>query len=101
MINPKECTRCGKEIEKPAAVLLGFPKNEVLCTKCVTKDMEKRESSNIESYLENLADDLEPKTHCCECTPGDHYDIPHMVHIQYPNCNCKKEDYVLKRNDLI
>lgn len=52
----------------------------------------------VEDYLNNLADFLEPETHCCECTPGPHQDLPHAVHIQYSDCKCKKKDYVLKRN---
>jgi len=54
--------------------------------------------NNVNDYLAGLAESLEPKTHCCECTVGDHYDVPHFVHIQYVNCNCKKENYVLKKN---
>lgn len=42
MISLKECTRCGKEIDKPAAILLGFPENEVICAECVMKDMKER-----------------------------------------------------------
>ena len=45
-----------------------------------------------------IADSLEPKTHCCECTPGEHFER-HLVHIQYPDCNCNPEKYILKRND--
>lgn len=60
-----------------------------------------RENDNIESeinkYLDKLANGLEPKTHCCECTPGDHYER-HVVHIQYPGCNCDPKKYVLRRN---
>lgn len=56
------------------------------------------EEKSVESFLRETAENLEPETHCCECTPGDKYDMPHMVHIQYPDCNCKKEDFVLKRN---
>lgn len=52
----------------------------------------------IEADLEALADSLEPDTHCCECTPGPHFER-HAVHIQYPDCPCKKENYVLKRNE--
>lgn len=52
---------------------------------------------HVEDYLNDLSTDLEPKTHCCECTPGEHFER-HMVHIQYPNCNCKKEGFILKRN---
>lgn len=51
----------------------------------------------VEEYLKDLSDNLEPKTHCCECTPGKHYER-HMVHIQYPDCDCKPENYILKRN---
>jgi len=47
--------------------------------------------------LGDLALDLEPKTHCCECTPGEHFQR-HMIHIQYPKCKCEPRKYVLKRN---
>lgn len=43
----------------------------------------------IEDLLENQSKELEPKTHCCECSKGDHFDPRHLVHIQYPKCNCK------------
>ena len=55
------------------------------------------EGEEINKLLENISNDLEPKTHCCECTPGKHFER-HMVHIQYPDCKCKKEDFALKRN---
>jgi len=55
-------------------------------------------SKKTEEYLEDLAESLEPNTHCCECTPGEHFER-HMVHIQYPDCSCKPEDYILKRNE--
>jgi len=42
MISFKICSRCKKEIDKPGAILLGFPKNEVLCAECVIKDVNKR-----------------------------------------------------------
>lgn len=54
--------------------------------------------ATTEKYLEKLARDLEPQTHCCECTPGDHYQ-KHLVHIQYPKCNCDPKKYMLKVND--
>lgn len=52
----------------------------------------------VEKYLKDLADNLEPKTHCCECTPGRLYCV-HFVHIQYPECNCDPEKYILKKNE--
>lgn len=54
-------------------------------------------SDPIEDFLETTAEELEPQTHCCECTPGEYYEL-HLVHIQYFNCNCKKKDYIFKRN---
>lgn len=52
--------------------------------------------------LEKIFDDwdkkIEPHTHCCECTPGPNYQ-QHLVHIQYPNCKCDPEKYILKKND--
>jgi len=54
--------------------------------------------NEIEELLKTTADDLEPKTHCCECTEGIHK-CRHFVHIQYPNCKCKPEHYVLKVNE--
>lgn len=59
----------------------------------MSDELEEREA-----YLEKLVEDLEPKTHCCECTPGKHYQ-PHSIHIQYPNCDCDPKKYVLKRNN--
>lgn len=56
------------------------------------------ENDKVEEYLVELAESLEPKTHCCECTPGVNQDLPHFVHIQYIDCLCKEEDYILKRN---
>ena len=50
-----------------------------------------------EEYLHVLSDSLEPLTHCCECTHGEHFE-PHTVHIQYPNCNCNPKNYVLRKN---
>lgn len=52
----------------------------------------------IELLCKKQNEDLEPKSHCCECTKGDNYDPFHQIHIQYKNCNCKKENYVLKNN---
>ncbi len=52
-----------------------------------------------EKYLEDVADSLEPDTHCCECTPGKHFER-HGVHIQYPDCGCNPKNYVLKRNEI-
>ena len=53
--------------------------------------------TKLNKYLEKRVIDLEPKTHCCGCTPGDHFER-HTVHIQYPNCRCNPNKYVLKRN---
>jgi len=53
--------------------------------------------SEIDKCLDKLVNGLEPKTHCCECTPGDHYER-HVIHIQYPECDCVPEKYVLKVN---
>lgn len=52
---------------------------------------------SVESFLAATVDDLEPKTHCCECTPGSHFE-KHLVHIQYPKCDCLSKDYILKTN---
>ena len=51
----------------------------------------------IDKELEELEELLEPKTHCCECTPGEHLQR-HNIHIQYPNCNCDPKKYILMRN---
>lgn len=59
--------------------------------------MNYRKFDDIDKFLEKVANDLEPKTHCCECTPGDHYER-HIIHIQYPRCNCDPKKYVLKVN---
>jgi len=61
------------------------------------KIVDKMSEKKVENYLNNLTDALEPRTHCCECTPGKHFQT-HMVHIQYPDCTCDPKDYVLKRN---
>jgi hypothetical protein len=58
---------------------------------------EQKYSQAPEEYLEHLSDSLEPHTHCCECTPGPHFEL-HFVHIQYPNCTCEKKNYRLQRN---
>lgn len=58
----------------------------------------QKKYGKLEEELARIADNLEPKTHCCECTPGEHFER-HLVHIQYPNCNCNPEKYILKRND--
>lgn len=55
------------------------------------------QKDDIEGYLKHLSDSVEPKTHCCECTPGDHFER-HVVHIQYPDCSCKEENFVLRWN---
>jgi len=47
--------------------------------------------------LNNIADSLEPTSHCCECTPGPNY-CCHIVHIQYPDCKCEKKNYRLMKN---
>ncbi len=51
----------------------------------------------VDFYLKSVADSLEPRSHCCECTPGDHFER-HMVHIQYPDCNCDPRKYKLNYN---
>ena len=56
-----------------------------------------KETNKVEDFLGDLADGLEPKTHCCECTPGANFQR-HGVHIQYTDCLCKEKDFVLKRN---
>ena len=48
----------------------------------------------LEIELTATADDLEPHSHCCECTRGE----KHFVHIQYPNCTCLSKDYILQKN---
>ncbi len=54
-------------------------------------------SEDPNKFLNDFADSLEPKTHCCECTPGKYYQV-HRIHIQYPNCNCNPKFYRLERN---
>ncbi len=51
----------------------------------------------INRCLDRMSNELEPKTHCCECTPGKHKQR-HMVHIQYFNCNCDPNKYILNKN---
>lgn len=52
----------------------------------------------IEMFLQQISDDATPKTHCCECTPGEHFQ-PHYVHIQYKGCKCDPKVYVLRKNE--
>ena len=47
----------------------------------------------IDDFVEKTASDLDVKTHCCECTPGEHNER-HLVHIQYPDCKCNPEFYI-------
>ena len=65
---------------------------------CIKMNYRWFRPKDVEAYLQSLADELEPKTHCCECTPGNHFCM-HMVHIQYPDCDCDPAKYILKRND--
>lgn len=62
------------------------------------KELEEYED-RVEDFLDDLGEDLEPTTHCCECTPGDHYER-HMVHIQYPDCTCESRNYILKKKEF-
>jgi len=63
----------------------------------------EEKTNEIGNYLTDMAENLEPKTHCCECTPGERFQ-KHTVHIQYPDCKCDPNkfvfniNYVLKRN---
>lgn len=59
------------------------------CDKCDLSFEQK-----LEIIMNQRADELEPKTHCCECTSRER----HSVHIQYPNCKCKQTKYILKNN---
>jgi len=61
------------------------------------KDKVKEYIGEVEKFLFNMSMSLEPKTHCCECTPGEHFER-HLVHIQYPNCNCMPQKYIKKVN---
>lgn len=64
----------------------------------IIANLENYTLSEVDVFLEEVSKSLEPKTHCCECTPGDNYDVPHGCHIQYPDCKCNPEKFVLKRN---
>jgi hypothetical protein len=56
------------------------------CKDCKSVPIEQVLAENeVDDYLENLAEKLEPKSHCCECVQGESHD----VHIQYPNCKCE------------
>jgi len=61
------------------------------------READAEEAIEVVQYLTDMAENLDPKTHCCECTPGDHFER-HGVHIQYPDCKCDPEKFVLKRN---
>ena len=74
-----------------------YPTDEQLGILKRTRKSDVKELT-VNEYLEKVASRLEPKTHCCECTPGDHYER-HTVHIQYPGCKCDPKKYVLRRND--
>ena len=90
--NVKRCKH--KDNQQPNMKLDG--KTPGFCTE--DKCPLRKKSEDVEGYLEALAESLEPDTHCCECTPGPYYDVPHMVCIQYSNCTCDPKKYVLKRN---
>ena len=98
------CNECDKEFE-----IIGETRTSKLLThdcKLYNDMMQERRviyikitnGDEINKFLEKKAEELEPKTHCCECTPGDHYER-HAIHIQYPGCNCDPKKYVLKVND--
>ena len=58
----------------------------------------KSYSDEIDEMLANLSDELEPTTHCCECTLGKYFQR-HAVHIQYKHCGCDPKYYVLNKNE--
>jgi len=64
----------------------------------VKKRSRKAEHDAIEAYITRLSDEAEPKTHCCECTPGEHFQR-HFVHIQYQGCQCDPKKYILNKNE--
>jgi hypothetical protein len=63
--------------------------------------LEKPREKEVEEHLKILVNSCEVDTHCCECTPGPHFER-HAFHIQYPkgDCKCKKEDYVKPTNEI-
>ncbi len=70
------------------------------CNRCTDKraipieEIFEIDEELTEEYLGKVSDIVEPDTHCCECTREER----HMIHIQYPDCACKKEKYILNKN---
>lgn len=86
------------EISEAVEKLITENEKYHVCTTCFSNVIiYDHDGKTVSKYIEDLAKDLEPKTHCCECTPGENFER-HMVHIQYPNCTCDKAKYVLKGN---
>ena len=69
------------------------------------KNTSEKANAKVDAFLEWAYAVLEPKTHCCHCTPGPGFRARHPakdghpVHAQIPNCKCKPENYVLTNND--
>lgn len=53
----------------------------------------------LDALISKRVEELEPKTHCCQCTPGNHQE-KHLVHVQFPICTCDPNKYVLARNEM-
>jgi hypothetical protein len=88
------CLRCGRWIAEK-----DFDVTHRCCVDCAQEEDDRKTwEDSLETEMHKLADALEPTTHCCECTPGLHYDSCHTIHIQYPGCKCNPKEYVLRKN---
>lgn len=99
MIMSKKIPLTGAEVNRRDFMKLFTSEQLESIQKDIKSKVKKMKNENkVENYLEEMARNLEPKTHCCECTPGKYYDVPHFVHIQYFECKCNPAKYILKRN---
>jgi len=100
-----------EDVETPEAEKLGYSsaadaERQAASKVCDEIEAEIEKSSNavnaeIYAFLERMDVLLEPKTHCCYCTPGLEFQgrhpatDGHPLHTQFPNCRCKPENYVM------
>jgi len=78
-----------------------------VCNKIETeiKSHENDVNDEINAFLKRANALVEPKTHCCFCTPGPEFRDRHPVnngvpvHTQLPNCRCNPENFVLNNNN--
>lgn len=85
------------EIEEALKKIIKINEKYHVCTNCFGNVIITEDGETVSKYIADLAKDLEPESHCCECTPGEHFER-HMVHIQYPDCTCDPKKFVLVKN---